>query len=306
MRGTTDRALFEKYAKVVRDFNPTVRGDKSAKEVFDENYKSLHELSKETPQSKPFPRIFGYKAYALALSVHENWDLPDGVPEKTMSQEERLAEALRLAKKAESLDPTDHDLHWALADVQLIAGDHDKAIASFEEAIFLNSEERHPSLFAEAAAAYMYRGDRGRGDHLKAEEYFKKARRQPDWYHWMNGLFLFIKTRQAGSNEEALLDLALNELKSTHAHPQEDHYQSEIQLVLAVTYLRKSRIAADRADNIAERHKKNAELALQRFRTEFPHWKRSDVKRALPFRGDDQSFFMDTLSELWPEDSDQP
>jgi tetratricopeptide (TPR) repeat protein len=317
MRGTTNRQLFEEFAAVVKDLNPSARDHKLAKTGFHDSYRALHNLSQHVDA---FPRIFGYKAYALALSVHENWDLPNAVPEKTMTPQERLDEALRLADEAKQRDPTDHDLHWALADVRLARGagaadttEIDEAISSFEEAIFLNADERHPSLFAEAAAAYMYRGDRANGDHLKAEEYFKKAKRSPDWHHWYHGLFLFIKARQAGAGEEeAALDIAISELKNTHAQLEDDNYQHEIQLALALAYQRKSEIIDSRAKSTADpttkkqleeitvRHKSRANRALARFRMDLNHMRRDDVRRALPFRGDDKTYFEAVLTNLWP------
>jgi hypothetical protein len=127
----------------------------------------------------------------------------------------------------------------------------------------------------------------------------------------MNGIFLFIRAGRAGAAEETLLDQAIDELKSTHALPDEELYQDEIQLALAAAYLKKSQIISLRASTeqnperkarlsvIAARHEKNAKGAIKKFRDKFK-WNEDDAKRALPFLDSvDAEYFANAIADLW-------
>jgi tetratricopeptide (TPR) repeat protein len=308
MRGVIDADLFERFAKVTEAFPPTDRDPDSAQEVFKKSYQELYDIDTGVGGVATFARVKAWRAYALALSVYEGWRLPN-VPERNWNDDQRKQTALDWADEAIGMDGTDHDLYWARADVHLIRGDYAAAVTDFERALRLSADERHPSLFAEAAAAYMHLGN-----HDKAEEYFKKARREPDWHRWMNGIFLFIKAgraRVAGVNEETLLDLALDELRGTRANPDEDYYQNEIQLILAAASWKKSQIIADKAalepdqkkkkklQDVAKRHEKHARLAIRKFNGRFG-WNEDDAKRAVPFfdAGDSQ-YFATAVDSIW-------
>jgi hypothetical protein len=303
MRGTNSNADFDKFVKAVAGFPPTERDGKPATRVFAESYELLDDLAKNSP----FPRALAWKAYALALSVYEGWPLPNSATENGMDSEQRLNEAWKLADAAIKEDDTDYDLHWAMADVYLIQNDFANAKKEFERALYLNRDERHPSLFAEAASAMMQADDLD-----KAQMYFRKAR-TPDWHHWMKGILLFIKAGRAGQHQETFLNLALDELKSTHAQLGDDFYQHEIQLILAVVHWRKWLVLSDKAANIpdpgskaliqnyAERNRTAAQRAIRAFRLTFKHWK--DVKQAetaMPFQNpNDGKYWLDAAKEVW-------
>jgi len=308
MRGTSDKGLYDKFVTAVVGFPPTARDGKSAGEVFADSYKMLSELAdpEANPEKKPFPRAIAWKAYALALSVSEGWPLPASEAEATMSPNDRLDLARDLASQAIGLDTTDYDLHWAMADVYLFRKDFDGARREFEIAIDLNRDERHPSLFAEAGSAMMQIGDLD-----KARTYFRKAMRRPDWHHWMRGILLFVEARQAGANEETFLNLALDELKGTHAQLGEDFYQLEIQLVLAAVYWRKWKLLSDKAaampegesralvERNAARNQVAADSAFRAFRATFD-WPVDRAGTALPFNvAADRVYWLDTVMELW-------
>ncbi len=311
MRGTESEDLYRKFVQAVRSFPPTPTANKSAKQVFAESYTLLSELAKVEKDKAPFARAMAWKAYALALSVYENWPLPAAAAERRMPPAKRLQAAEDLAEAAIKLDRFDHDLHWALGDVRLMQKDFAGAVKAFKRALFLNEDERNPNLFAEAATAFMHYGD-----HDEADKYFNRAKRRPDWHHWMHGILLLMKAgregRRRGGNEETFLNLALEELKATHAHADEELYQEEIHLVLAAAYQKKSKLLAGKArktkdrddrtalQRLAARCQAAAKREIQFFRDTFGHWKRAQVETALPF-GDkaDKAYFMSAINELW-------
>lgn len=298
MRGTTSRADFDEFAKAVVGFPPTERDGKTAQKVFEESYAALDKLAGK------FPRAMAWKAYALALSVYERWALPPGVKETSMNDQQRLDEALRLAEDAVNLDETDYDLHWALADVHLIRDEFPEAISAFENALYLNRDERHPSLFAEAGSAMMQAGDLDNG-----EVHFRKAK-TPDWHHWMRGIFLFLKAGRA--DPDTFLNQALEELKSTRTQLGDDFYQSEIQLVLAAVHWRRSRLFTEKAtastnpaakdlfNLYATRNTNAARRAINNFRTLFPHWSVQTAIDSLSLqRSTDKLWWEETMNEVW-------
>lgn len=307
MRGTDDENDFNNFVTAVSGFPPAARDGKSAMTVFRESYKLLDDLVKKNGAN--FPRASAWKAYALALSASEGWLLPDSASaeEKGMNREAKLTAAWNLANSAKEQDKTDYDLHWALADVCLLKEDFDGAKNAFEDALRYNRDERHPSLFAEAASAMM------QADELdKAQLYFRKAR-APDWHRWMKGIMLYIKAGRTGEHQETFLNLALDELKSTHAQLGDDHYPHEIQLILAVVYWRKWKVLSTKAAGIgnaemkalvqgyADRNKAAAQRARDVFRDVFDHWQSADqAKTALPFKNTgDKSYWLDAVNGVW-------
>jgi hypothetical protein len=302
MRGTSDKALFDKFVDAVVGFPPTARDGKLAQQVFEDSYAALDDLAR----NNPFPRALAWKAYALALSVYEGWPLPKAAPEEPMNAQDRLDEAEKLGLQAISLDDTDYDVHWAMADVRLIRGEFDDARNEFERALDLDRDGRHPSLFAEAAAAMMQVGDFD-----KAERYFRKAR-TPDWHHWMRGIFLFLKAGRAGADRETFLNLALEDLKATRAQFGDDFYQSEIQLILAAVHWRKWQLFSERAaattdpnakallSTYAARNMAAATRAIHVFRPAFPYWTVNQAITALSLRdAGDQAWWQDTMQAVW-------
>ncbi len=303
MRGTTSKADFDLFASAVACFPPSARHGKTAQAVFEEGYEALSALAKKKP---PFARAIGWKAYVLALSVHEEWSLPPKASEAKMSAQARLDEALRLAQMAVKQDETDHDLHWALADVHLIRGEFKDSVAAFEEAIKLNRDERHPSLFVDAATAMMQAGDFDR-----AETLFRKAR-MPDWHNWSRGIFLFLKAGRATADRETFLNLALDELKATRMQIGDDFYQSEVQLVLAAVHWRKAELfdqkaasTKDPADHalftrLAAQSRGAAARAIQGFHGAFHHWSPAVAGMSLPLDSKtDTDWWQDTVKALW-------
>jgi len=304
MRGTDDKALFDKFVAAVIGFPPTARDGKSAKEVFAESFQLLSDLAS---QKKPFPRALAWKGYALALSVYEGWPLPDSAPEKKMLVKDLLDMAQSLASEAIALDTTDHDLHWAMADIHLIRKEFTEANDEFAIALYLNRDERHPNLFVEAASAMTQIGDLD-----SAQKHFRKATRGPDWHRWMKGIMLFIQAGRAGANEETFLNLAMDELTDTHAQPGDDFYQLEIQLVLAAVHWRKAMLLWDKAaaapdqasrdllERYAQRNQTAAKRAIQQFRATFDYWTVDQARTALPFQvKDDSDYWVKTVGAVW-------
>jgi tetratricopeptide (TPR) repeat protein len=304
MRGFSDRQDFQDFVTAVLGFPPTARNGHSAKEVFHASYEILDRLA-----GKKIPRVLGWKAYALALSVYENWGKPRGAPS---DPGDRLVQAKSLAEQAIDADPTDFDVHWAMADVCLIRygfltdeneleeaeAERTRVEKEFDEALTLNADERHPNLFAEAASAMMQIGEYERADKL-----FRKAERRPDWHRWMRGIDLFLRAGRADSDEESsLLEAALTELKSASRHPEEDFYQEEIQLVLAAIYWRKHELGEGERTDMqlsSERNRRAAEGTIRKFRERRTGWKRKDAQSSLALAGPDRKYWRDTIDALW-------
>ena len=301
MRGTTSKADYEEFVKAVTGFPPTERDGKSAQNVFEESYEILDKLARAKPE---FPRAMAWKAYALALSVYERWGLPPGAQENSMNDDQRKDAALQLAEDAVNLDETDYDLHWALADVHLIRGDFSEALDAFGEALYLNRDERHPSLFAEAGSAMMQAGDLD-----NADAHFRKAK-LPDWHHWSRGLFLFLKAGRG--DPDTFLTLAVEEVKSTRTQLGDDFYQSEIQLVLAAVHWRRSQLFTEKAglatdptakdlfNLYATRNTRAAGRAIDTFRALFPQWTAQTAIDSLSLQNpDDKLWWEETMNEVW-------
>jgi hypothetical protein len=118
--------------------------------------------------------------------------------------------------------------------------------------------------------------------------------------------------RRRGGNEETFLNLALEELKATHAHADEELYQEEIHLILAAVHRQKAKLLQAKAratkdpedrealKRLANRSQAAAKREMQFFRETFDHWTRAQVATALPF-GDraDKAYFMSAINELW-------
>jgi tetratricopeptide (TPR) repeat protein len=317
MRGIDDYEAFDKFVVAVSGFPPTARKGMSAEDVFKHSVSLLHELASG---QATFPRAMGWKAYALALSVYESWELPDDLPEYEMSPAKRLDEALKLAEEAATEDQFDFDVHWALADVHLIRGgffyerNEDKkgklefaeVKCEFDMALYLNGDERHPNLFAEAASAMMQIGA-----YDEADKYFRKAERRPDWHHWMRGIDLFLRAGRSGAdNRGTLLDAALDELRSASRQPDEEFYQEELQLIMAAVYLRKSELsetklsatkkkdARKRLELSVQNNRKAAEDKIRHFR-ERRDWSKKDAKRSLALNPTDRGYWHETVERLW-------
>ena len=306
MRGTSNYADYDAFAKAAASFPPTARDGTSAQKVFQESYEVLDGLANKKP-GEEFPRAMAWKAYALALSVYEGWDLPPGHPDEKLDEQARLKAAHDLGQKAIGLDKNDYDLHWAMADVHLISKEFPQAVAEFEQALDLNRDARHPSLFIEAGSAMMQAGE-----FEKAEACFRRAR-APDWHHWSRGVFLYLKAGRAGADREAFLNLALDDLKATHNQLGDDFYQSEIQLVLAAVHFRKAELFTAKANNArsaadkarftayAARNQAAAARTIQNFGTAFPKASAAQaIKSQSLDNGGDQAWWGDAMKALLP------
>ena len=302
MRGTDNEVLYDQFITATSAFPPTPRDGKTAQQVFEDSYAALDDLAR----NNPFPRALAWKAYALALSVYEGWPLPASAPEKAMNAQARLDEAKTLGEQATSQDDTDYDVHWGLADVYLIRGDFDGAVAEFKRALELDRDGRHPSLFAEAASAMMQAGLFD-----EAEHNFRRAR-LPDWHHWMYGIFLFLRAGRAADARESFLNVALDHLKSTRTQVGDDFYQGEIQLVLAAAHWRKWELLLNRASvekdpdekarltHYAGRNLAAATRAIHIFRTSFPYWTSNLAIHSLSLKESaDEVWWGDTIVGLW-------
>jgi tetratricopeptide (TPR) repeat protein len=294
MRGTTDRNAFQDFVTAVCGFPPVERDGRSPQQVFNDSYDLLKKLAAMEP---PFPRARAWQGYALALSVSEGWPFLDFKEEASMSADDRLDLALKLASAARDLDKTDYDLWWALANIYLIRREFGPARDAFKEALFLNTDEANPNLLAEAADAMVHLGDQP-----QAEKYIRQALRKPDWHHWIRAWAFFTKAGRTKSDESVFLDLALDHIKSTRAHPGEATYLMDIQLLLAAVHARKRVLLAsvDGAAKLAERHRLAAERAIQRFLAFFPYWDVEQAVRFAPFSTKaDADYWRSACEEAW-------
>jgi tetratricopeptide (TPR) repeat protein len=304
MRGTDNVADFDEFARAVAAFPPTERDGKTAQVVFQESYTALDKLANKKPE---FPRAMAWKGYALALSVYEGWDLPPGHPDEKLDEQARLRLAHELGSKAIGFDRYDYDLHWAMADVHLISREFLDAVAEFEQALDLNRDARHPSLFIEAASAMMQAGQFD-----KSEACFRRAQ-APDWHHWSRGTFLYLKAGRANADREDFLNRALDDLKATRNQLGDDFYQSEIQLVLAAVHFRKTEMFAARATNAkdageqarfntyAARNNAAARRAIRNYRAAFPKASAAQAVRSQSLdNAGDQAWWADAMKALLP------
>ncbi|HSE74806.1 MAG TPA: hypothetical protein VLB05_09855 [Dongiaceae bacterium] len=309
MRGTSNYADYDAFANAAASFPPTARDGNTAQEVFQESYGVLDGLANKKP-GEEFPRAMAWKAYALALTVYEGWDLPPNHPDGKLDEQARLKAAHDLCQKAIGLDKNDYDLHWAMADVHLISKEFPEAVAEFEQALDLNRDARHPSLFIEAGSAMMQAGE-----FEKAESCFRRAR-APDWHHWSRGVYLYLKAGRAGADREAFLNLALDDLKATHNQLGDDFYQSEIQIVLAAVHFRKAELFTAKANNArnagnandearfntyAARNQAASARTIQNFNTAFPKASAAQaIKSQSLDNGGDQAWWGDAMKALLP------
>ncbi|HET6621918.1 MAG TPA: hypothetical protein VFG64_18415 [Dongiaceae bacterium] len=306
MRGTSNDADFDAFAKAVAGFPPTPRDGKTAQVVFQESYDALDKLANKKP-GEEFPRAMAWKAYALALSVYEGWDLPAGHPDAALGEQARLKAGHDLCQKAIGLDKNDYDLHWAMADIHLISEEFSDAVAEFEKALDLNRDARHPSLFIEAASAMMQADE-----FEKAEACFRRAR-TPDWHHWSRGVFLYLKAGRASADREDFLNSALDDLKATRNQLGDDFYQSEIQLVLAAVHFRKAELFMARANNAkdpddqarfnayAARNNAAARRAIRNYQAAFPKASAAQaIKSQSLANAGDQAWWEGAMKALLP------
>ena len=304
MRGTTDRGAFERFVTAVRGFPPSPRNGASAQAVYEASYTILRELAEAKP---PFPRAMAWRAYALTVSVSEGWSLKAFADEAALAPTGRLDLALRLALEAVKLDPTDYDLWWALANVHLVRREPEEARAAYDEALYLNQDEANPNLFAEAADAMIHLGLLSRADGL-----IRRARIDPDWYHWVAAWKQFMTARRNPESEYDLLSLAQEELDRTRGRPGRSLYLVDIQLLYGAIHARKAAYLDQGgkepvnapfepdAPTLARAERMRARRAVDEFRASFPDWNVEQALAYAPFADPaDIAYWRESVEMAW-------
>jgi TolB-like protein/class 3 adenylate cyclase/Tfp pilus assembly protein PilF len=180
------------------------------------------------------------KPYMLLTWVHVNdwrWGWSDDA-EKSMQL------ALKMAQKTNALDPYDYTSHWTLGFVYLWLRRFDQAIAEYERALALNSNDADFLVEMSEAQVYM-------GRPVEAIAQIKKAMRinphYPEWHLWDLGWAYY----EAGRYEEALATLKKMNNPPSGAHR-----------TLAAVYVRLGRLDEARAE-ISELLKKNPDYTIE-------------------------------------------
>ena len=150
-------------------------------------------------------------AYANLSVVHGflhsyNW---------TEDTDHSLEIALEMARKAVALSPDDYFSHWALAKAYKKIRDFDRAMAEYERALELNSNDAN--LLADMAELLVQIG-RAEDGVAQCKLAMRINPRYPDWYLWNLGWAQYF----AGEYEEALASLKRmsnppNGARRTHA-----------------------------------------------------------------------------------------
>ena len=184
-----------------------------------------------------YARPHGWLAYLSVLHWKHGW-----------SDDSVLPVAEELARKAVSLDPGDHDTHWALASVCSNTGKFDRALLEYQRAVEINGNDA--DLHAEMADLTSFAGK-----HREAIGQIQFAMRAnlhfPEWYRSILGsCFYFI-----GEYEEAI-----GELDRIVAPT------DEALLILAACHARLAAVSAGRE------HAEAAERYIQTFTTRRPGW----------------------------------
>jgi adenylate cyclase len=96
-------------------------------------------------------------------------------PEKSMKL------ALEMAQKANALDPDDYQSHWALGFVYLYRREFDRAIAEYERALELNSNDA--DFLVEMAEALIFVG-RSKEGIAQIKKAMRINPRYPEWHLW--------------------------------------------------------------------------------------------------------------------------
>jgi adenylate cyclase len=147
-------------------------------------------------------RPYGYMAWVHVNDSTFGWSKD---PKRSMEL------ALEWAQKCYALDPDDYKTHWTLGFVYLYLRDFDLAIAGYERALALNSNDA--DFLAQMADALTYMG---RPEQAVAQ--LKKAMRMnprhPSWYWGILGSAYY----QVGQYKEALATLKRDNNPNFFAH----------------------------------------------------------------------------------------
>ena len=180
-------------------------------------------------------RPYGYMAWVHVNDVRSGWSED---PEKAMEL------ALKTALKAYELNPDDYETHWTLGHVYLYLRDFDLAIAGYERALELNSNDA--DFLAQMADALTYMG---RPEQAIAQ--LKKAMRMnprhPSWYWHVLGFAYY----EVGRYKEALATLKQDNKPWFLTHR-----------TLAAVYVRLGRLEGARAE-VSKMFEKNPDYTLE-------------------------------------------
>ena len=180
-------------------------------------------------------RPYGYMAWVHVNDVRSGWSED---PEKAMEL------ALKTALKAYELNPDDYETHWTLGHVYLYLRDFDLAIAGYERALELNSNDA--DFLAQMADALTYMG---RPEQAIAQ--LKKAMRMnprhPSWYWHVLGFAYY----EVGRYKEALATLKQDNKPWFLTHR-----------TLAAVYVRLGRLDGARAE-VSKMFEKNPDYTLE-------------------------------------------
>jgi len=139
-------------------------------------------------------RPYGYLAWPHVQDFRYGWSEDPG---KSMEL------ALEYAQKSYALDPDDYKTHWTLGFVYLYLRDFDRAIAGYERALELNSNDA--DFLAEMSNALIYTG-RSEQAISQVKKAMRMNPRHPSWYFGILGLAYY----EVGRYEDALATLKLD------------------------------------------------------------------------------------------------
>jgi adenylate cyclase len=180
---------------------------------------SLFQKAMELDPTWPTP--YGWLAWVHATEPMQGWS---ETPEKSMEL------ALKLAQKCYAMAPNGYKVHWLLGYVYLQLRDFDRAIAGYERALALNSNDA--DFLAQMANALTYLG-RSEQAISQLKKAMRMNPRHPDWYWTQLGIAYY----EVGRYDEALAALKQNNkpLFSTHS-------------TLAAVYVRLDRLEEARVE----------------------------------------------------------
>ncbi len=136
------------------------------------------------------------RAYAYLSAVHTNLYTNNWTEDADRS----LEIALEMAQKAVTLSPEDYYSHWALGYVYQKNRDFDRAMAEYERALELNSNDAN--LLAQMVGILVHTG-RAEDGVAQSKLAMRINPHYPDWYLWNLGWAQYF----TGEYEEALASL---------------------------------------------------------------------------------------------------
>jgi len=173
------------YDYWLRGRNAWFRWTKEANAQAGSHYQKAMELDPS------WARPYGYMAWVHVNDWRYGWSEN---PEKSMEL------ALEWAQKCYALDPDDYKTHWTLGFVYLYLQDFDRAIAGYERALELNSNDA--DFLAEMSVSLNYLG-RSEESITQLKKAIRMNPRHPSWYFHTLGLSYY----EVGRYKEALASL---------------------------------------------------------------------------------------------------